>query len=75
MKDWCTTMSDLGNGSATERDAGGMVWEVDESDTAECVDCGGEAVQIAELDADRYLCHDCGLVWNPEKSSALEGSA
>lgn len=68
-------MTGSGNESATEIDAGGMVWKVDESDTAECIDCGGEAVQISELDADRYLCPDCGVVWNPDHSNEQEGLA
>lgn len=53
--------------SETQRDAGGMVWQVDESDETECIGCDGRAVQIAELDSDRYLCSDCGLVWNPHQ--------
>ena len=51
----------------TERDAGGLVWQVDGSDTTDCIECDERAVQIMELDADRYLCPGCGLVWNPHQ--------
>ena len=51
----------------TLQDTGGRVWRVDNNDTADCIDCDGVALQILELDSDRYICQNCGVVWNPQK--------